>query len=48
MTGETEVTLTEEFESTVVARAGAGEGAAEADVQVAAMIEFRDPDDDRR
>ena len=45
MTGEIEVTLTEEFESTVVARAGGGAGAVETDVQVAAMIDFRDADE---
>jgi RNA polymerase sigma-B factor len=46
MTGEIEVTLTEEFESTVVARAGGRAAAADTDAQVAGVIEFRDADDD--
>jgi RNA polymerase sigma-B factor len=42
MTGEIEVTLTEEYESTVVARAGGMAEAQETDVPVAAMIDFRE------
>ena len=46
MTGEIEVTLTEEFESTVVARAGGRATAADTDAPVAGAIDSRDADDD--
>jgi RNA polymerase sigma-B factor len=44
MTGEIEVALTEEFESTVAGHAGAGPAAREAEVGVAAVVDFRDAD----
>jgi RNA polymerase sigma-B factor len=46
MTGEIEVALTEEFESTVTAPASGGAAARDADAPVAAVIDFRDVEDD--
>jgi len=46
MTGEIEVTLTEEFESTVIARAGGGAASGETDLPGATVIDFRDADEE--
>jgi RNA polymerase sigma-B factor len=46
MTGEIEVSLTEQFESTVIARAGDGAASGETDLAGAAVIDFRDAEDE--
>ena len=48
MTGEIEVALTEEFETTVAAHAGGGAAAGDTDVPGAAVIDFRDAEEDDR